>query len=339
MKKIYFLMFLYVLINISSAQIVNDSKSLTGAYLGQKPPGMTPELFAPGFLSTIAHEHSSPAFSPDGKEVYYSVFYPGLPTEVIIFRQNKNGVWSEPEVAPFSGSFRDGQPTFSTDGSKLFFCSMRPVQNEKKPTRMTLWCVDKNKNKWGHPYCLNAMVSSGNMEMTLTVAKNGNIYFSANDSIYGWTLYQMEFKNGIYSAPKSCGKLLGEEYAEWCPYIAPDESYMLFSAYKVNGEENNDIYLVFKEKPGNWSRPIKIGREVNTNYQEQFPKVSNDMKYIFFTSNRLKKENKINHNYQFSKPLNYKKIKETMNEPGNGKGDIYWVSSKIIEELKPMELK
>jgi Tol biopolymer transport system component len=135
--------------------------------------------------------------------------------------------------------------------------------------------------------------------------------------------------------PQSCGKLVGENYAEWCPYIAPDESYMLFSAYTKKGEENNDLFIVLKDKQGNWSKAINIGIEVNTTYQEQFPSVSDDGKYLFFTSNRLRIYKKINHNYEYSEPLTYKKIRDIMNEPGNGKGDIYWVSAKIIEELKP----
>jgi hypothetical protein len=133
------------------------------------------------------------------------------------------------------------------------------------------------------------------------------------------------------------GKLIGENYAEWCPYIASDESYMLFSAYSVTGEENNDIFIVFKDKLGKWSKAINVGTTINSVYQEQFPRVSNDDKYLFFTSNRLKTEKRINHSYEYSEPLTYKRIKDIMNEPGNGKGDIYWVDAKIIKELKPKE--
>ena len=46
---------------------------LKGPYLGQKPPGMTPEVFAPGIISKAGfHLHSSLAFSQDGREVYFT---------------------------------------------------------------------------------------------------------------------------------------------------------------------------------------------------------------------------------------------------------------------------
>ena len=43
-----------------------DFPKLAGPYLGQKPPGMTPVIFAPGIIATEFHEHSFPSFSPDG---------------------------------------------------------------------------------------------------------------------------------------------------------------------------------------------------------------------------------------------------------------------------------
>jgi len=40
-----------------------DFSQLIGPYLGQKPPGMTPEVFAPGIVSTDSYEFAC-CFSP-----------------------------------------------------------------------------------------------------------------------------------------------------------------------------------------------------------------------------------------------------------------------------------
>jgi hypothetical protein len=39
------------------------------------------------------------------------------------------------------------------------------------------------------------------------------------------------------------------------------------------------------------------------------------------------------------KALTYDEIVKMFSSPQNGSGDIYWVSAKIIEDLKPKELK
>ena len=50
----------------------SDFPVLTGPYLGQNPPGVYPELFAPGIVSVEENfEHSAAVFSPDGSEVYW----------------------------------------------------------------------------------------------------------------------------------------------------------------------------------------------------------------------------------------------------------------------------
>src|SRR5690606_18870087 len=46
-----------------------NSPLLEGPYLGQKPPGLIPEAFAPGIVTTEHYEFSG-VFTPDQKEFY-----------------------------------------------------------------------------------------------------------------------------------------------------------------------------------------------------------------------------------------------------------------------------
>ena len=66
-----FCLLVFAATNLFSQQ--TDFPELTGPYLGQKPPGEKPELFAPGIISVEANfEHSTAVFSPDGKYLFYS---------------------------------------------------------------------------------------------------------------------------------------------------------------------------------------------------------------------------------------------------------------------------
>jgi hypothetical protein len=51
MKKPILISYMLLLSAIVNAQ-QTDFPKLTGPYLGQKPPGMTPIIFAPGSVST-----------------------------------------------------------------------------------------------------------------------------------------------------------------------------------------------------------------------------------------------------------------------------------------------
>lgn len=49
----------------------DDFPVLRGPYLGQTPPGMTPQVFAPDVFSDFKYTFCS-VFSPDGKEYYFA---------------------------------------------------------------------------------------------------------------------------------------------------------------------------------------------------------------------------------------------------------------------------
>src|ERR1700733_5539251 len=88
-----------------------------------------PVLFAPGIISTADDEFGS-SFTPDGKTCYFSIKSPSTIASnvyVICVSHFKDGRWTEPEVAPFSGHYKDFNPCVSPDGLKLFFISNRPV--------------------------------------------------------------------------------------------------------------------------------------------------------------------------------------------------------------------
>ena len=52
----------------------DDFPVLKGPYLGQTPPGMKAEIFAPGIISTGFNEHGI-SFTNDGKELYFRFFW------------------------------------------------------------------------------------------------------------------------------------------------------------------------------------------------------------------------------------------------------------------------
>ena len=76
-----------------------------------------------------------------------------------------------------------------------------------------------------------------------------------------------------------------------------------------------------------------MGPEINSMGWVNVGSVTPDGKYIFLFGI------KSNYKSYTEKPLSYEEKIEILIGPGNGRIDIYWVDAKIIEELKPDELK
>src|SRR5690349_12905122 len=93
------------------------------AQTSKLPSPIMPQLFEEGIVSTSLPERDM-AISPDGTEMFYTVQVRAVGFQTIIHcTKTKEGHWSAPRVASFSGNYSDLEPAFSTDGKKLFFCS------------------------------------------------------------------------------------------------------------------------------------------------------------------------------------------------------------------------
>jgi hypothetical protein len=312
---------------------------LKGPYLGQKPPGIKPEIFAPGIISTSSYEHSSVTFSPDGNEVYWSKFLYNHSFQVIMFMERKNGEWTKPKMAPFCGQYRDGEPFLSPDGKKLFFLSYRPPQGTGEPKEdRDIWFVERADNEWNVPKHLGNVVNSNAQEYYVSVTSNGTIYFgSRREGGKGSNdIYRSEFLDGSYMKPENLGGAINSEFSDNLPYIAPDESYLIFySSGRSDDYGDGDLYISYRKKNGSWTKAKNMTERINSNTASNSPIVSPDGKYLFFNDYK-----RIKYDHFFETRLSYRKLAEKYRLlPGNELGDIYWVNARIIEELKPSGLE
>ena len=83
-------------------------------------PLKNPAVFADGVISTGDYE-SHPAFTPDGRMLYFVKSTPSFTDWKIHVSRYVDGRWSTPEVAPFSGKYRDADPFVTADGKRLYF--------------------------------------------------------------------------------------------------------------------------------------------------------------------------------------------------------------------------
>jgi ribosomal protein L24E len=292
--------FFRILLCIMSAFISHAGQDefpvLKGPYLGQKPPGQTPELFAPEIISTCS-QHSSVYFSRDGKEVYFSRMFPR--PSVIMYMREENGQWTTPQVV-----CEGLTPGLAPDGKTVFFSSNKP--------NWKLWKMQKTPEGWTQPRILPPQINFQKRQDTPYAAADGTLYFC---SMFGKAdgIYRAPLRNDEYMQPERIEYGISNEYASFSPYIPPDESYMIFSSVRP-GYGISDLYISFHNADGSWTQPKNMGPEINTSAKEAFPFVSFDGKYLFFMSSRVSKLNKT--------PI------------PDGPGNVYWVDTKIIRELK-----
>ena len=130
-----------------------------------------------------------------------------------------------------------------------------------------------------------------------TISDAGWMYFTGGDN----DIYKVDLNKAGELSPLKLDSMINTERAEYNSFIAPDESYLIFTSFgHGEGFRGGDLWISFKSADGNWELPRNLGPGVNTMAHEFCPMLSPDGKYLFFTSNR------------------------------NGTNEIFWISSEII---------
>lgn len=228
-------------------------------------PTDNPEIFAPGFVNTHHHEHSAPTISPIGDEIYWSRWRRpdgSLPQVIMYIRKISENEWTLPEIAPFSGMVSDGGPTFNFSGDKLFFYSKRDLI-EKQVQTNNIWYVKRENSSWSNPIKITSNVNTDKLQAGPSLAKNNNLYFiNYRDNTPGkMALARAEFINGTYSKPEYLGPPFNVDTHDWLPYVALDESYLIFSGNSKENPNRFDLYISFRNPSGSWGKRINLGEK------------------------------------------------------------------------------
>lgn len=290
-------------------------------------PMPIPTVFSEGIISTGDFD-SHPAFTPDGRTLYFLKSTPTFSFWTIVVSRFMNGEWTTPEVAPFSGRYSDADPFITADGKQCYFISRRPGPGKKTPN-LDIWVMNKTNDGWSEARNLGSPVNSPGDEWYPTVAADGTLYFGSDrPGGKGATdIYRSRLVSGKYQEPENLGGAVNSEFDEYEPYIAPDQGYLIFmAAGRPDGHSgSNDLYVSYQES-GLWTKAQNLGDEINSHRDEYSPKVSPDSKYLFFTSTRGRRPP--------DRRNSYADLLAWLRGPRNGLGDIYQVDLRGVGALK-----
>ncbi len=276
---------------------------LMGDYLGQKPPGMTPEVFASEITDYFSDAFGS-VFSPDYNEFYFSTKHFDNEGDIVWMRKIDN-VWTIPQRLNFNSDFCEYDMAISPDGFRMFFRSYRPLHGgTEAETNSPIWYAHRTDNGWSEAkplLCNDKPLIAGYPSLS----NSGTLFFpfrAVSNQKY-FDLYFSRFLDGGFIAPKILGASFKTPYHEGDLCVAPDESYLIVSSqFRPDMNGQGDLYITFKNKNGSWSALKNMGSPVNGEGREGCPTITPDGKYLLFT----------------------------------GDSGFYWVDARVIDSLKPL---
>jgi CubicO group peptidase (beta-lactamase class C family) len=271
----------------------DKSPVLEGPYLGQKLPGLTPEPFAPGLITTNGIEDGGVFTTAMDAFYFIRERQDTNKMEAVMYKQ-KNNRWHETVLLG-----KDAQPfypCFAPDGKTMH------LGKRYKERTDTGWSTVKSL---GAPFEeINIMSLSSSLKGTYVIDERR----PDDDGILRYS----RLVDGKREAPKPFSKAINSGTRNSHPYIAPDESYMMWDGIKDSGFGSVDLYISFRQQDGSWGAAINMGDKINTDAYEAGAKVTPDGKYLFFV----------------------RVVTSTPEDP-YADIDIFWVDAQIIETLRP----
>lgn len=260
----------------------NDSSTEESLYLGLKPPGMTPELFAPDIVSTNNLEIEG-VFSPSMDEFYFTRQVKGEVPKTHAIRY-ENGAWKK-----FMEEPRSGEIFISTDNKTMY------LGNRYRERTTSGWSAEKSLDPLFEQFSI----------MRLTASSIGTYVFDEREE--NGTIRHSRLKDGKREASKAFGKEINTGKMIGHPFIAPDESYIIWDSDREGGYGKVDLYISFRQESGSWGPAINMGKKINTKIDDAFGSITSDGNYFIFHRVELGEES-------------YAKI--------------FWVDAQIIKNLK-----
>lgn len=276
-------------------------------YLGQTPPGNTKRMFAQGIVSTSLTAHGAISFTPDGRELYWSVLQP--PTSLAVIMEchvdDETNTWTTPAPLAFSGVHNDNGPFLNSDASRLYFMSFRPETPGEEEGR-SYWYVDRLVTGWSDPTLLGEPFSSAIVGWQGSMTENGDIFFVQSlPHPQNRDVFRSRLVASVYQPIERLNTEVNSGDPELAPFVSSDGGYIIFTSGRDGGYGGFDLWICFSDPDGNWGEAQNLGPTVNTAGTENFPSVSPDGEYMFFAAD------------------------------GPGNYDYYWISASVIEDLRP----
>ncbi len=193
-----------------------------------------------------------------------------------------NPVKFEPKPLNLSVNTENSEylPTITGDNSTMIFT--RRIGGKED-----FYISKEHNGNWTETKPFDEFNTSAN-EGAFAISSDGKmiLFSKMNKTIEGksFDIFYSKKNDGNWTFPKSIGNNINTHYYESQPSISSDGKTLFFVSNRPNGVGGLDIWQSTLDNAGKWSKPICLGNEVNTKYDEQAPYIHPDGNTLYFVS-------------------------------------------------------
>ena len=198
-----------------------------------------------------------------------------------------------------NSKYDEQSPAISADGKKLVFNTRRPettdsprdVEGDGKYFQdifISTW--DTINKKWNTAEDVPGNVNTDAHDACTSISPDGKQIFIykndiADNESRGGDIFITKVVNNKWKTPEPIGKPINTTYWEGGACVSPDGKTLYFTSERPGGYGHADIYMVTRLNKTEWGKPVNLGADVNSEYDEVGVFLAPDGKTLFFSCN------------------------------------------------------
>jgi tetratricopeptide (TPR) repeat protein len=198
-----------------------------------------------------------------------------------------------------NSKYDDKNPCMTADGSKLVFTTRRPRGTDapvdaegdgKYFEDIYISTRDSASRFFGKAVEVAGAINTKAHDACTSISADGKqIFLYKNDlrdkKSRGGEVFVSKVAGGKWKTPEPLGKPISSSYWEGGACISPDGKNYFFTSERPGGHGGSDIWMVEKISKKEWGKPVNLGPEINSVYDEAGMFLAPDGKTLFFCSN------------------------------------------------------
>ena len=243
------------------------------------------------------YDEQSPVISPDGKVLYWTV---ANHPDNVGGKKDPGDIWyavwtGEEWSNPLHGgkNINDARYNavagFTHAGDRMILASHYSI-NQSIPASQGIAVSLKTADGWSFPENINIPYFLNRSAQTLaTISTTFEVLLFSADSystLGAEDIYISLLQSGKWSEPKNLGKKINTTFQELSPSLSADGRFLYFASNGRKGYGSFDIYYSERldDSWTNWSVPVNMGANVNSEGRELFYRTYPEQKFALFTS-------------------------------------------------------
>ena len=198
-----------------------------------------------------------------------------------------------------NSKYDDKNPCITADAAKLVFTTRRPettsdltdIEGDGKYfENVYVATLDSATRTFVKASSAGNSINGKAHDACTSISPDGKLLFlyknDVNDNASrGGNVFVSKLLNGKWKTPEALGKPINTTYWEGGVCISPDGKRYFFTSERKGGYGGSDIWMVERKNKKEWGKPVNLGPEVNTNFDEAGMFLAPDGKTLFFCSN------------------------------------------------------